>query len=543
MLKLVTDGPPVLNERFEILVTIDVVGNVWHYLAWDNSAEDWCTVHVLGFKHALDRLARARFAREVAGLESLNHAHILSVIASDAGHAAHPFAVMEVTEAGSVADWVRGNGPMPPYLAIDVMSQICGALSAAHRAGVSHGALNMDKVLIDRLGSCKISGFLGGGEKGEINADIKAAGSMLYTMISGRAWNESRAEQLVGSLTPALARAVMMTLKGRGGYADISTFSRDLEAAVLELPMPEGRVPPLAPADCALPDDPALIWSDEAIFDDLKHLSRLAEDPKYKPSEADLKQEAAAGVSQASAAAPVQAPPDLPVRELTKQVQAIPYVMSKPGEFDDESHTNPGGTPAYLQGEDNTPKNDGWDDWKPDEEEDEQAAVSDAESPAVSDRTLMRLVIVGAGFLVMVLLGAFGYGFVLVSQSRAVAEEAGESLVDLVSKESGLVYALATAGAAKPLLEQSYFEFSDAKKSSVRLRHASEFATVVDQQARAKGLDPVSAMGSGDALTRRIEVMVKANAEYTSKRATWESRATSFPGMLPVILGIQSGPP
>jgi hypothetical protein len=543
MLKVVKGRPPVLDGRFEIVGTIDVVGNVWHYLGWDNTDEVWCSVQVLGFKHARERVARARFAREIQSLDRLRHPHILKVIRAEPEHEAHPFAVLEVTEAGSVADWVKSNGPMPPYLAIDVMSQICGALSAAHGVGASHGALRMDQVLVDRLGSCKLVGFRGGGEKSDITLDIKACGGMLYTMISGRAFDGSRAEQLVGSLSPAVARAVMMTQKGRGGYADISTFSRDLEAAVLELPMPAGHVPPLAGADCALPDDPALIFSDEEVFDDLKHLSRLAEDGDYQPSAQELEREVGANAAAPTAPAPQQAAPEVPVREAPKQVAAIPYVMGRPGEVGDETHSNPDGMPDYLQGEDNTPKGDGWDKWKPEPEEKNESDVPKAEPSKVSDQMLMRLVGIGAGFLVLVMLGSFGYGFWLVSQSRSAAEDAGEVLIALVAKESGLVYAMGAVGADKPALELSYFAFSDAQNARVRQRAAANFAAVVDQQARANGLDRVSAAGSADALTQRIDVLTKANAGYSSKRALWENQATGFPGVLSVILGVQLGPP
>ena len=40
MLKLVNGRPPTLNSRYEIVGVIDVVGGVWHYLAWDEADDE-----------------------------------------------------------------------------------------------------------------------------------------------------------------------------------------------------------------------------------------------------------------------------------------------------------------------------------------------------------------------------------------------------------------------------------------------------------------------------------------------------------------------
>ena len=547
MLKLVNGRPPTLNSRYEIVGIIDVVGGVWHYLAWDEAEEAWCTVQMLGFKQARDRLARARFERGVSGLLRLKHPNILCVIEAEPEHTAHPYAVMEVTEAGTVAEWIASHGPMPPYLAIDVMSQVCGAVASAHRADITHGDLRSDQVLIDRLGSCKVSGFRGGSERQDQMIDIKAAGALLYTMITGRAFDDSRADQLVAGLSPAVGRAVSMTRKSRGGYADISTFSRDLEAAVLELPMPSGHVPPLAPADCALPDDPALVWSDDQNFDDLLFLSRLAEDPTYQPTAMELERSSFAGpettdpgVQAAKVLQPKPAPASepAPAPDRSQAMAAIPYVMSTAAEAASDSG------PGYTF-EEPEKKKEQWDNsWQASFEAKEAGAkVEELTEEQKTDQMLSRLVAAGAGFLLLVLSGAFFYGNSLVGGARADAVTSGKALVSLVGQESQLIYDMANAGADKDVLEASYFQFSDASGDMARIEAAAGFAQVVNQQARVQGLDPVGSAGSGGALIQRIDTLNQTYAAYATRRATWAQRSGSFPGMLPVLVGVAESPP
>ncbi len=522
MLELAPGNPPLFEGRWQIVATIDDTGATYVYLAWDNVDQAWRMLRMMPFKYAFDKLARGRFSREVDMMGRLQHPHIMSAIHADVDHALHPYAITEVAEAGSLQDWVDTNGAMPPFLVIDVMAQICGALARAHRNGISHGNLRLTEVMVDRRGACKLTGFRGGGEMAEKLVDVRGCGLVLYTLLTGEVWDEKLAPKHLAKLPPSMAGAVeQATQKGRGGYADVSALSRDLEAAVLDLPMPDGGVQPLADPECELPPDPFALFDPEADFHDLVHFARRSADPTYAPSMKELSRavvkkkkvpKAHEGLSEAAAAFII---PGAELEEVTYQVPGDPNKGDKE-----------------------------WESWKPEEEEkdDEDPFAEPEEPPIISPEMLKQLVAMGLAATFIGLLGASGYGIKLVADDRAVAEQAAAELVAVIRTEGAVVYALSNAGADRAILEERYFAFNDAHNDHTRKIEAARFARTVEQQALAHGLDPVSAGGVVDEATQRVDRIQKSYNVYASRRAQWDRTASSFPAVIPATLGLTSGP-
>ncbi len=129
---------------------------VWR--AWDRHSERWCALKVLFKRFAEKKSARRRFIEEGRMVIRLNHRNVIEAwdLVEDA---VQPFLVMEIAEGGSLRDWVRRHGPMPPRLAVDAAIQISKGIGAAHEMGVIHRDVKPHNILLTRNGLCKVTDF------------------------------------------------------------------------------------------------------------------------------------------------------------------------------------------------------------------------------------------------------------------------------------------------------------------------------------------------------------------------------------------------
>lgn len=543
MLEIVPNQPPRVGDRFKIMGTVDRSGATKQYLAWDSREDRWCIVRMLGFNHVHNTLSRARFEKEIHNHEKVQHPNVVPVYAHDASHPHHPWAAMAVAEGGSIADWMAHHGALAPYQAIDVTVDVCNGLHAAHQAGVSHGSLALKHVLIDRHGRCMVTGLRGAGGAGDVQADMRRAAALLYTMLTGEAFSESHAAGQLSVLPPAIARAIELTRR-RGGYADITGFARDLEAAVLDLPMPSHTPRPLAGPDSQLPGDPEGVWSPDVAFEDVEHLARLTAEPSYTAENYDDPPTPGTFSAPPGSKPPYQPTPGPTDRATTsgrpKATGARPYQMSRgsrPQDFSADMYRR-GDKPLYeeVPVDKDEPIWDG-------QLATEKVEEPEEEKPFLTNEMLMRLVLVAAGLFVALLIGLVGMGLNQVGQARVVAEQSAAVLVEQVRSDPQLVYALAHAGAEQRTLEDAYFEFTEAPNDVARVREAIEYVQLIRQQSRDHGLDAASGGGVSDDLAGRMNKLNGYYGDLAQKRAAWDQAAHGFPGILPVTLGLQMGPP
>jgi serine/threonine protein kinase len=71
-----------------------------------------------------------------------------------------PVLVLELC-AGSLADQ-RAHGPVEPRRVVAMGVTLAGALETAHRAGIVHGAVGPEHVLVTRYGEVRLTGFAAG---------------------------------------------------------------------------------------------------------------------------------------------------------------------------------------------------------------------------------------------------------------------------------------------------------------------------------------------------------------------------------------------
>jgi len=94
-----------------------------------------------------DRIVAARFTREAEIVGRIAHPHVVriyDIVATDESL----FLVMELHPGGDLADRLARSGPLPPAELRRLAGQLCGALEAAHRAGVVHRDIKPQNVLV-----------------------------------------------------------------------------------------------------------------------------------------------------------------------------------------------------------------------------------------------------------------------------------------------------------------------------------------------------------------------------------------------------------
>ncbi|RZL73285.1 MAG: Stk1 family PASTA domain-containing Ser/Thr kinase, partial [Rhodococcus sp. (in: high G+C Gram-positive bacteria)] len=119
-------------------------------------------IKVLRADLARDPTFYLRFRREAQNAAALNHPAIVAVYdtgeaETDAGPL--PYIVMEYVDGDTLRDIVRGEGPMAPRRAMEVISDVCAALDFSHRNGIVHRDVKPANVMINRAGAVKVMDF------------------------------------------------------------------------------------------------------------------------------------------------------------------------------------------------------------------------------------------------------------------------------------------------------------------------------------------------------------------------------------------------
>jgi serine/threonine protein kinase len=88
-----------------------------------------------------------------------NHPGIVTVFDGDMTPDGRPYLIMEYLAGGSLADELTDRGTLPATEVLDIAIQLCGALHTAHQAGVVHGDVKPQNVLISRPGGVALADF------------------------------------------------------------------------------------------------------------------------------------------------------------------------------------------------------------------------------------------------------------------------------------------------------------------------------------------------------------------------------------------------
>ncbi|GAA2361118.1 hypothetical protein GCM10010404_13410 [Nonomuraea africana] len=108
----------------------------------------------------VDQRTMRRFQRELQLTGRLTgHPNVVTVFDTGTTRPGKPYIAMEFFENGSLRDRVRAQGPLPLADVLRTGVKLAAALAAVHEAGVLHGDIKPQNILVSRYGEPAIADF------------------------------------------------------------------------------------------------------------------------------------------------------------------------------------------------------------------------------------------------------------------------------------------------------------------------------------------------------------------------------------------------
>src|SRR5215212_6206770 len=150
---------PLIDGRYALGELLGGGGMANVYLARDDVLGRDVALKVLRGQYANDEDFVERFRREAKNAAALNHPDIAQVY--DQGHTEDGtyYIAMEYVPGGTLAQRIKGEGPLDPGEAAGVASRVADALAVAHARGIVHRDIKPQNVLLSATGEAKVADF------------------------------------------------------------------------------------------------------------------------------------------------------------------------------------------------------------------------------------------------------------------------------------------------------------------------------------------------------------------------------------------------
>lgn len=150
------------------------------HLARDTLLGRQVALKVLHPEFARDKSFIERFRREAQAAASLSDPRIVSIFdwGSDGGTY---YIVMEFVDGGTLRDVIRDEGPLTPERAVEIASDVCGALEVAHQKGIVHRDVKPANIAITRSGQTKVMDFGIARAQKDAGHTVTATGTVIGT--------------------------------------------------------------------------------------------------------------------------------------------------------------------------------------------------------------------------------------------------------------------------------------------------------------------------------------------------------------------------
>ena len=175
----------LIDGRYQLLRQAANGGMATIYEALDTRLDRKVAVKIMHAHLAQDEAFVSRFIREAKAAAALTHPNIVAVQDQGWNQSGVPavFLVMELIEGHTLREYLSERGRFEVKDAINYMTPILSALSAAHDLGIVHRDIKPENILISKDGRIKIADF--GLARGElIGTTMTAESSVVLGSVS-----------------------------------------------------------------------------------------------------------------------------------------------------------------------------------------------------------------------------------------------------------------------------------------------------------------------------------------------------------------------
>jgi len=241
----------VFAGRYEVLGLVGAGGMGTVYRARDTELDEIVALKLLR-REVVDQPGMLdRFRQEVKLARRVTHRNVAR--AYDIGeHAGEKFMTMEFVEGESLASRLAREGPPPLDALVEIASECCAGLQAAHAAGIVHRDLKPDNVLLARDGRAVITDFgiaralADGGPALTVGLALGTPAYMAPEQVEGARDLDARADVY------ALGAMLYECLTGEGAWSGESVWAVAAARLLQPPPDPRARCPDLPQAAAQL---------------------------------------------------------------------------------------------------------------------------------------------------------------------------------------------------------------------------------------------------------------------------------------------------
>jgi len=242
------------------------------------------TLKLVALEVSADVVVRRRLVCEARAAAEIAHSSVVEIYDVGVTPEGEAYLVSEPLRGETLADIVSRHGAMQPEDACQVMLQVLAGLEAAHAAGIVHGDLRSESVILRRGRSGQLvvklldfgvsdpslqtmtappsSESRATGRTIDVTSDLRGAGALLYEMLSGRSASNGAAQEsngghvtpsaqsLVPAIPAALARIVDQAMSPAAARSIVS--ANDMATMLAPFAVSD-RPPSLAPRDTMMP--------------------------------------------------------------------------------------------------------------------------------------------------------------------------------------------------------------------------------------------------------------------------------------------------
>src|SRR5581483_6033694 len=134
------------DSRYEIIRLLDRSASCLVYKARDKVLDRFVAIKTLK-SNRLEQSKVVRFQAEARTISALQHESIVRVL--DFGSTnGHPYLVLDYVKGTTLSRFIRRYGPLPVEEAISLLTQVCRAMSHAHKHGVIHRDLKSSNIML-----------------------------------------------------------------------------------------------------------------------------------------------------------------------------------------------------------------------------------------------------------------------------------------------------------------------------------------------------------------------------------------------------------